>query len=107
MVHAFHWLNVAMVLALPLIAESASMKCGQSLIANGDSKFVVRSRCGDPAAKETRTVVVREKSDSKHELLVEKRIEEWTYNFGSNQLLQIVTFENGIVVDVKSAGYGQ
>ena len=103
---AFCWLSAVVFLALPRVAESASMRCGQTIISDGDSRFVVLSRCGEPAMKEARTVVVREKLDPRNERLVEKLIEEWTYNFGPYRLIQIVVLENGTVVDVKSGGYG-
>lgn len=37
---------------------------------------------------------------------VTREYEEWTYNFGPRRFMQVVTFENGRLIDVQSAGYG-
>ncbi len=36
----------------------------------------------------------------------ELRVEEWTYNFGPNQLMTKVRIEYGYVTDVRYLGYG-
>jgi len=46
-------------------------------------------------------------SDTSTKHVVHKTFEEWTYNFGPRRLMQVVVFENGRLVDVKSAGYGR
>jgi len=38
---------------------------------------------------------------------VQKTFEKWAYNFSPNRLMQVVVFENGKLIDVKSAGYGR
>jgi hypothetical protein len=70
-------------------------------------------------AKESRTEAVgdktrQQKTGDSHgstttttEHVVYKTIDEWTYNFGPHRLMQVVVFENGVLVDVKSAGYGR
>jgi hypothetical protein len=34
------------------------------------------------------------------------QIEDWTYNFGPNMLMERIEIRDGIVVDIQSLGYG-
>ncbi|MFP2923971.1 DUF2845 domain-containing protein [Pyxidicoccus sp. 3LG] len=100
------------VLWFPDVGQAASLRCGNALVSDGASKSEVVSKCGEPTAKESRTeseeVKTREQgSDTSTKHVVHKTFEEWTYNFGANRLVQVVVFENGKLVEVKSAGYGR
>jgi hypothetical protein len=33
-------------------------------------------------------------------------IEEWVYNFGPSQFMQLLVFEDGLLVAVRDLGYG-
>ncbi|MCP3142953.1 DUF2845 domain-containing protein [Pyxidicoccus xibeiensis] len=105
------WLAVAMSLVwVPVTAQAASLRCGTALVSDGASKSDVLAKCGEPLAKETRRESEEVKTrdgDTSTKHVVEKTIDEWTYNFGPNRLVQVVVFENGKLVDVKSAGYGR
>ena len=67
--------------------------------------------CGEPASVQTRLAqrafVTR---DSRYiyvpGLAEDVWVEDWTYNFGRNQLMRIVRLENGFVADIKNLGYG-
>lgn len=94
------------VILVSVPSSAASLRCGNQLVSDGDSKLEVEMKCGPPAAKDSRT-----ESQSVFERgavrTIVKTIDEWTYNFGSTQLMQVVVFENGKVTDVKSAGRGK
>ncbi|PTL75273.1 DUF2845 domain-containing protein [Vitiosangium sp. GDMCC 1.1324] len=102
---------------LPRSSEAATLRCGKELASDGASKSDVLLKCGEPTAKESRTETVGEKTKQKTgeepttttttEHVVTKTIEEWTYNFGANRLMQVAVFENGRLVDVRSGGYGR
>ncbi|ATB27047.1 DUF2845 domain-containing protein [Melittangium boletus] len=103
------------VLVFPLRGDAASLRCGNQLASEGASKSDVLVRCGEPAAKETRTERVGERTRDKDkqtgtttttEHVVYKTIDEWTYNFGPSRFMQTAVFENGRLVDVRSGGYG-
>jgi hypothetical protein len=77
----------------------------------GDRKYELLSRCGEPASlevwEERRGEVVRVGGSEQvvggwitvfHEL--------WVYNFGPRRLVQLVLLENGRVTRVESGGYG-
>ncbi|HEY6012184.1 MAG TPA: DUF2845 domain-containing protein [Nitrospirota bacterium] len=34
-------------------------------------------------------------------------IEEWTYDFGPNRFMRIITFRNNTVSDIRTGGYGR
>lgn len=103
------WMAVAVV-SFPVIGQAASLRCGTGLVSDGASKSDVVAKCGEPVAKESRTeseeVKVKD-GDTSTKKTVQKTFEEWTYNFGPNRLIQVVVFENGKLVEVKSAGYGR
>ena len=37
---------------------------------------------------------------------MEVPVESWVYNFGPNKFMRKVRFENGIVADIETLGYG-
>ncbi|GHH02564.1 DUF2845 domain-containing protein [Comamonas sp. JC664] len=109
-------LTLALAMAgAPLAAEAASLRCGQALVADGALKAEVLAKCGEPAAKDFRTVTDsagsvtpdhRTGGVTTERRSVTREYEDWTYNFGPRRFLQVVTFENGRLIDVQSAGYG-
>ncbi|MFP2905808.1 DUF2845 domain-containing protein [Pyxidicoccus sp. 3LFB2] len=105
------WMAVAVsLLWVPMTGQAASLRCGTALVADGSSKSDVLAKCGEPLAKESRSESEEVKTrdgDTSAKRTVQKTFEEWTYNFGPNRLMQVVVFENGKLIDVKSAGYGR
>lgn len=101
-------------LLLPTSSEAATLRCGNELVADGASKSEVLLKCGEPQARESRTEAVGERTKQKGEQaettterVVFKTVDEWTYNFGRNRLIQVVVFDNGLLVDVRSGNYGR
>jgi hypothetical protein len=73
-------------------------------------------KCGEPAMRDSREVKVKVKStersgedrdETSESVTVTRVIDLWIYNFGPNRLMQIAEFENGVLVDVRSGGYGR
>lgn len=101
------------VLFSPRVGDAATLRCGPELASDGASRAEVLLKCGEPLVKETRTEAVGEKvkwqgqDAATTERTVYKTLEEWTYNFGPHRLMQVVVFENGRLVDVRSGGYGR
>lgn len=98
-------------LSFPLAAQAASLRCGADLVSDGASKADVLVKCGEPMAKDSRSETEETKqrgADGEFtKRTVHKTIEEWTYNFGPNRFMQVVVFENGKLIDVRSTGYGR
>lgn len=90
-------------------APQSARNCGQAEIRRDMSKYRLVSRCGEPIARIADYVMVpayRHPHHRHHDLRNQYAVspvyrEEWTYNFGSNQLLRVVILENGRVVDVR------
>ncbi|QSQ21710.1 DUF2845 domain-containing protein [Pyxidicoccus parkwayensis] len=105
------WMAVAVSLVgIPVVGQAASMRCGTGLVSDGASKSDVVAKCGEPVSKESRTESEEVKTrdgDTSTKRVVQKTFEEWTYNFGPNRLMQVVVFENGKLIEVKSTGYGR
>jgi hypothetical protein len=101
--HAF------VALALLAAAPAHAMHCGSAVIGNGDTVDKLLEFCGQPESVKTYPVV-RTPVDPNGRVYrgfrEELRVEEWTYNFGPNQLMTKVRIEYGYVTDVRYLGYG-
>ncbi len=120
-----NWLSNAGLMGMAALLVSASsqaegLRCGEKLASNGASLYEVRAKCGDPDdaqhSIETRTVqkkVLAPCANGAHlcETVVyqslEISIDRWTYDFGSNRLLEFALFEQGNLVRVTNGPYGQ
>jgi hypothetical protein len=111
-------LSLSFLCFLPATSHAATLRCGSELASEGASKSDVLLKCGEPMARETRTEAVGQKTTQQRTgqthpsttttgHVVYKTIEEWTYNFGPHRFMQVAVFENGVLVDVRSAGYGR
>ncbi len=116
--------SVAMLACLLLPVNAMAMRCGTKLISNGDIQAKVLKYCGKPVQTSQRyglrtafyagtrlsyngSSVINTGTKyyspyGHYEVLVE----DWIFNLGPNRLMRIITFENGIVVDVDTLGYG-
>lgn len=104
------------VLALGLMAGSpafASLRCGSKLVTEGDTSSEVAAKCGEPVD------VVKMRSVFRRPVLwvygrpqyigedyIEIPVEAWVYNFGPNKFMRRVRFENGLVAEIETLGYG-
>jgi len=98
------------LLSFPTLGHAASMRCGTHVVADGATKATVLLKCGEPQSKESRTETTEKKTrdgDTSTTTTTQKNIEEWTYNFGPTRLMQVVTFENGVLTDVKSTTHAR
>ena len=85
----------------------------------------VMNKCGTPSTRDARidrriirlrenvyfntpppgqTAVAGQAVEHEREILV--NIEEWVYNFGPSQFMQLLVFEDGLLVAVRDLGYG-
>jgi hypothetical protein len=89
-------------------ASADSMRCGTKLMTDGDPMDKVEALCGPPAAVERREIL---RPYGFHRNItyfspVEVSVELWTYNFGPRKLMYRLRFEDGLLVDVATLGYG-
>jgi len=117
-----HWMIPPLALACSFVAGSAhadGMRCGQRLVSSGDTRYEVRSRCGEPDAADQRTELRQVERRVKvpcgrgehcvrtETLTVEIVVDEWVYDLGPQRFVRYVTFENGRLTTVETGSYGQ
>lgn len=119
-----------LAVAALLAAEPAlAFRCKGKIVREGDPQAKVLHYCGEPVTAQQRYVwrsgvptgwtgrrlaleTDGARIEHREELLVHDRsvvevlVEEWTYNLGPHKLMRVVRFENGVVVDVATRGYG-
>lgn len=104
------------ILILALLSASptfASMRCGTKVISEGSTRSEVAARCGEPDEVVTHGSVFRRpviwtagRPYYVGDGYIEIPVESWLYNFGPNKLMQRVRFEDGVVVEIETLGYG-
>ena len=106
--------GIWLLIVLLLTAQSAqALRCGRYVIARGDHKIEVLKKCGEPTLadswEEYRIVPVYDPYLDQY--IVDQvgrtvRIDEWTYNFGRQKLMQKLLFEDGELEKIEALGYG-
>ncbi len=92
------FLFLSLFLAVNSLFAADWMKCGHGIFAKvGDRTFEVIRKCGEPDRKKNVGIT---KSPSEETLR-----EIWAYYRGKHDFLYILTFENGILVDVEKTGH--
>jgi len=82
-------------------------QCEDRIISIGDTKNEVVAKCGDPFYRTVHNEELWEPLGSNSSRKVVVNVEEWTYNFGPQRFMRIITFRNGRVVDVRTGDYGR
>jgi hypothetical protein len=106
--------NILLVVMLTLAmapARADGFRCGVHLVDPGMQMFEVADACGEPV-QVTHTSVQRPSVIWLHgrsylgDGFIEVPVETWVYNFGSTRLMQQLTFESGVLVEVIALDYG-
>lgn len=82
-----------------------SCRHGQ-LLSVGDSMGEAFLKCGEPVLKEQREDKIIEAVNNKTKRRESVVIDDWTYNFGTNNFLYFLRFENGRIKEITTGGYG-
>jgi hypothetical protein len=105
------------VIALGFLGSTSAFadgfRCGTKLVTEGASRTEVAHKCGEPTDVRTARSVFRRpvvwgygRPMYVGEDAIEIVVEIWTYNLGPNKLMREIRFEDGIVVDIDTLGYG-
>jgi hypothetical protein len=86
--------------------RGAGRSCDQEKLQTGLSQYEVLQRCGEPFFRDSRREQRLTTVEHGTSRLLDLRVDEWTYNFGPNQFLRILTFENGRLVNVHTGDRG-
>lgn len=95
-------------------SDASAMSCQRRVVSRGDSQARVLQYCGNPVTKTERliqnssSILVPLASggfavQSQGVSVVQER---WVYNFGPRRLMREITFEDGIIVRIRTLGYG-
>jgi hypothetical protein len=91
---------------LILAGRALALPCNGQTVAPGDTLAEVAAKCGQAALKEQRNVSVKE-TDKSGTRTTTTAIEEWTFDFGPEELMQMYRFEDGRLVEIRNIGYGR
>lgn len=99
---------VALFLTTQTVAgaiEVGTCICRNGIVSKGDLQAEVLHKCGPPTQsfqrQETRI------GRGRYSTLIQKvTVEDWTYNFGPNEFMYNIQFENGRVERIESLDYG-
>jgi hypothetical protein len=72
----------------------------------GETMKQVAAKCGDAILKEHRTLKVEEVDEEGIEHITVTNIDEWTYDTGKEELVQVLRFENSKLVKISIPGNG-
>jgi hypothetical protein len=103
-------------------AWALSFRCNSNVIDVGMHKVEVMQKCGVPSTRDTRVErrALRVRQGNQFEPLpspgygrfvevgreIEIVTEEWLYNFGPSNFMQLLVFEEGRLKTIQSLGYG-
>lgn len=94
-------LLAVLLLSFGALAEaSGSLRCGSRLVSAGDSAASLLGACGEPALRDAW------RGGGVYGAGALAGVEQWTYNFGSGQLLRVVELRQGRIERIDSEGYG-
>lgn len=89
---------LALVLSCAAQAGS-SMRCGARIVGDEDLAAELLAACGEPSYRDRLQVQIPSGA-----YVADTEI--WTYDFGPQKLLQLVTLRDGQITDIDSDGYG-
>lgn len=95
-------------LQLPVIGyalQTGTMRCRNGIVSIDDSIPEVLNKCGEPAFQDRRqeTRSFGQRHGRSYETVT---IDTWTYNFGPQEFMYEVTFQNGRVARIESLDQG-
>jgi hypothetical protein len=106
------WLGIALLALAAPLANADTLRCGNKLVSDEDTLEQVLAKCGE-ATEVQHTSLWRRPVLWIHgrpmhvgQDEIEIPVELWTYNFGPNKFMRRIRFEDGLVVEIKTLGYG-
>lgn len=97
----FKYLLVILLLGFGAVAEaSGSLRCGSRLVSTGDSAASLIGTCGEPDLRDAWS------PGGAYGPGALAGVEQWTYNFGSGQLLRVIQLRQGRIERIEAEGYG-
>ena len=93
----------ALVFLASAPAQAQSLRCGRDFAQIGDNKFVIESKCGAPAAKDSfcKPIGVAPSTIAMPPHAACDMVEEWTYKPGIGQFITILQFREGALREMR------
>jgi hypothetical protein len=107
------FLVIAFFVSYP--STTYAFSCDGRFVSIGASMDEVLNKCGEPSDSESSYETKRQAGTWRSNytgnvyptnIYSSVRIDRWLYNFGRNRFMQLLIFENGSLVAIRSAGYG-
>lgn len=89
-------------------SETGTMVCRGGIVSVGDAIPTVLHKCGPPAyaTQREQSEVTGSTRRGGTKTITRITIDDWTYNFGPNEFMYQVIFENGRVARIESLDWG-
>jgi hypothetical protein len=85
--------------------ETGTCTCRDGIVSKGDLLAEVVKKCGPPTFQSQRQET-RLDDTKESKTITTISIDDWTYNFGPNEFMYNLRFENGRVMKIESLDYG-
>ncbi|AJE03913.1 DUF2845 domain-containing protein [Geobacter pickeringii] len=89
-------------------SETGTMICRGGIVSIGDAIPAVLHKCGPPvyATQREQSEVTGSSRHGGTKTITRITIDDWTYNFGPNEFMYQLIFENGRVARIESLDWG-
>ncbi len=87
--------------------DASAGDCAFDTLAAALTQYEVLQRCGAPFFSDARHEETLLVLDEQSRRVIQKRVDEWTYNLGPNQFMRILIFENGRLTQVRRGARGE
>jgi len=111
MKHARAAVIVLALLSWGTFDTALALECDGRVVSMGYQTWRVREICGEPASiQDLHHMIPQRYYDPYQRVYVDTFVyvnkSVWTYNFGPNRLIYILTFEHDKLVNIETGGYG-
>lgn len=103
------WVVALLTTAVLVATPAYAMRCGLTLVAEGQWSYEVLERCGEPIERHVRTVfqgVNPGYGIAGYSALWSVVVEEWIYDLGPHRLRRLLRFEGGQLVEIETLDRG-
>lgn len=95
--------RLGLVLLLCLASTAQAMRCGNNLVYEGDSKFTVLSKCGEPLDKQIHEELIPLFNSAGYQIGLTQNLKEvWIYQRSSADFQYQLLFDNDVLKQINA-----
>jgi hypothetical protein len=95
--------NLVLVCLICYGTTAIAMRCGTSLISEGDSEYDVISKCGEPLYQQTFNELINQYDYYGRRIgVIPKAVTKWIYQKSSAEFQYELIFEQGVLKKIKA-----